>query len=66
MGSKLSVIYDMTYKCPWNCPICCMGATSCVDEDRDELTLGEKKRIVEKIAEAKKMRQVRIDRKSVV
>ena len=28
---------------------------------RDELTLGEKKRIVEKIAEAKKMRQVRID-----
>ena len=61
MGSKLSVIYDMTYKCPWNCPICCMGATSCGDEDRDELALGEKKRIVEKIAEAKKMRQVRID-----
>ncbi len=61
MGNKLSVIYDMTYQCPWGCPICCMGATSCREGCRDELTLAEKKRIVEKIAEAQEIRQVRVD-----
>ncbi len=61
MRSDLSVIYDMTKNCPWNCAICCMGATPDRDRCGDELTLGEKMQVVENLAEANQIRKVRVD-----
>lgn len=59
MKSDLTIVYDVTGKCPWNCPICCMGATS--GGSGDELTYEEKKQVVEKIAQAGQIRNVRVD-----
>lgn len=48
---NLSIIYDVTKRCPWNCPICCMGATSdrsCIGK---ELSLDEKLSVVRQVRE---------------
>ena len=48
---KLSVIYDVTALCPWNCAICCMGATSDRSCLRKELTQERKLSVVPMLAE---------------
>ena len=51
--SKLSIIWDITKYCPWNCNICCMGASnhsSCIS---DELTSDKKLEVILQIAELK-------------
>ena len=46
---KLSVIYDVTALCPWNCAICCMGATS----ENNELNQEQKLIVARHVRELK-------------
>ena len=61
MRTKLSVIYDVTKKCPWNCNICCMSATSEKDALANELSLEEKLSLMDNLAEVNLSRDVHID-----
>lgn len=56
---KLSIIYDMTSACPWDCRICCVSAKK--DRDEDELSLLEKEMVINAIIEFSKKRPVRCD-----
>ena len=49
MKETLSVVYDMTKLCPWNCPICCMGASSKQDACQDELPLARKLALMDEL-----------------
>ncbi len=60
--SKLSIIYDVTALCPWDCPICCMGASSNPQCRSDELTREQKLAIVPMLIELRSAGyDVRID-----
>lgn len=48
---KLSIIYDVTALCPWNCAICCMGATSDKSCRNNELTQTQKLEVVRQVEE---------------
>ncbi len=48
---KLSIIYDVTYLCPWNCAICCMGASSDKTCRQNELTLEQKLNVTRQVKE---------------
>lgn len=48
---KLSIIYDVTALCPWNCNICCMGATNDKTCKNNELTQAQKLDVVRQIKE---------------
>lgn len=48
---KLSVIYDVTALCPWNCAICCMGASSDKNCRKDELSLKQKLDVASQLKE---------------
>ena len=48
---KLSIIYDVTALCPWNCAICCMGATSDTACRSNELTQKQKLEVVRQVEE---------------
>lgn len=48
---KLSIIYDVTALCPWNCNICCMGATSDKTCKNNELTQAQKLDVVRQVKE---------------
>jgi MoaA/NifB/PqqE/SkfB family radical SAM enzyme len=48
---KLSVIYDVTALCPWNCAICCMGATTDKTCRKAELTQMQKLDIARQVRE---------------
>lgn len=48
---KLSIIYDVTALCPWNCAICCMGASSDISCRRDELTQEQKLDVANQVRE---------------
>lgn len=61
MKSKLSVIYDITKKCPWDCSICCMGACSGDDALMDELSLECKMRLMDDLKQVNQFRDVSID-----
>lgn len=61
MKSSLTIIYDMTRRCPWNCPICCVGATSGEDALEGELSLERKLSLMDELAEVEQLRDVRID-----
>lgn len=61
MMNNLSIVYDVTRQCPWNCAICCMGAEMKKNECVRELSFEEKMDVVEKIAEVKHIRNVRVD-----
>lgn len=58
---KLSIVYDITKMCPWNCKICCMGATSSCEALNGELSLERKLSLMDDIAEVNKKRKVHID-----
>ena len=49
--NSLSIIWDTTLHCPWDCSICCMGATSDRTCVRNELSLSQKLAVVQQIAE---------------
>ncbi len=61
MNSKLSVVYDVTKKCPWNCSICCMGAISTCKALEGELSLERKLSLMDDLAEVNQTRDVHID-----
>ena len=48
---NLSIIYDVTTMCPWNCNICCMGATSDESCKNNELTQAQKLDVVRQVKE---------------
>lgn len=48
---NLSIIYDVTAMCPWNCSICCMGASSDPSCRTRELTQEQKLDVVRQIKE---------------
>lgn len=48
---NLSVVYDVTTQCPWDCAICCMGATSDKSCHSSELTAEQQLGIVPQFAE---------------
>ena len=48
---KLSIIYDVTAVCPWNCSICCMGATSDKSCRSKELTQEQKLDVARQVCE---------------
>ena len=59
---KLSIIYDVTALCPWNCAICCMGATSDKSCRNNELTQEQKLGVVRNVHELKEnVYDVRMD-----
>lgn len=59
--SKLSVVYDITKQCPWNCNICCMGAISSCEALKGELSLERKLSLMDDLAEVNQTRDVHID-----
>lgn len=48
---KLSIIYDVTALCPWNCAICCMGATPDKSCRNSELTQDQKLDVARQVRE---------------
>lgn len=46
---KLSIIWNITYRCPWNCSFCVMDAGSCSTSKKKELSLDEKLKIIRNI-----------------
>ena len=61
MQTKLTVIYDMTRRCPWNCSICCMGAQPGLDALTGELPLERKLSLMDELAQVNQLRDVRVD-----
>lgn len=59
MKEPLSIVYDMTRRCPWNCAICCMGASSKPDACRGELPQERKLSLMDELPNLG--RPVRID-----
>ena len=59
--NKLSIIWDMTSVCPFNCPICCMGAKSTRSNSTDELDYGLKYAIAGQLHQLAAERDIRID-----
>ena len=59
--ARLSIIWDMTPVCPFNCPICCMGAKSTCSNSTDELDYGLKYAIAGQIHQLASERDIRID-----
>lgn len=61
MKRQLSVIYDVTKQCPWNCAICCMGASDKKNVLDGELTLKRKLSLMDDLGVVNQFRDVRID-----
>lgn len=61
MKEKLSIVYDMTRRCPWNCSICCMGAVPGKEALEGELTMERKMALMDELSEVAQIRDVRID-----
>lgn len=49
MEKRLSIIWNVTYKCPWKCKFCVMDAGSCGAPKKKELSLEEKLQICRNI-----------------
>lgn len=49
MNKKLSIIWNVTYECPWKCKFCVMDAGVCGAPKQKELTLEEKLQICRNI-----------------
>lgn len=58
---KLSIIWDITPRCPYNCPICCMGAKSSCPNPDEELDYGLKYSIPGQIRQLASVRDIKID-----
>lgn len=50
MKTDLSIVYDMTRRCPWRCSICCMGAEPGLETLKDELPQSRKLSLVDEVA----------------
>lgn len=59
---QLSVVWDMTTVCPFNCPICCMGAKPAGESDGcPELDYGEKYAVVGQLRRLAAERSLKVD-----
>lgn len=58
---KLSIIWDMTPVCPFNCPICCMGAQTSCNNPMDELNYGLKYAVVGQLRQLAARREIKMD-----
>ena len=58
---ELHIIYDVTWRCPWKCPICCMDAQSDRGVLKDELPFARKLALMDELAEVNENRDVYID-----
>lgn len=58
---KLSVVYDITKSCPWDCSICCMGASSSCEALEGELPHERKLSLMDDLKEVDRTRDVHID-----
>ena len=58
---KLSIIWDMTSLCPFNCPICCMGAKPSCSNSSTELDLESKYTVVEQLRQLAAVRDIKVD-----
>lgn len=61
LRTNLSIIYDITKRCPWECDICCMGAINAPSANCGELSLERKLSLMDEINEINEYRNVRID-----
>ena len=59
--SRLSIIWDMTPVCPFNCPICCMGAKTNCSNAAAEIEYGLKYAIVGQLLQLAAERDIKID-----
>lgn len=48
---RLSIVWDVTRLCPWNCDICCMGAVTGAECLKDEMSLAQKEETLRQMAE---------------
>lgn len=55
----LSIVYDMTRRCPWECSICCMGAVNGLEALEGELPQSRKLALIDEAASLD--RNARID-----
>lgn len=51
MSRNISIVYDVTAHCPWNCSICCMGATRDESCRNKELSLEQKLDVARQVKE---------------
>lgn len=51
---RLSVVWDVTRVCPWDCNICCMGAVRSAECLSEEMTFTQKEQVLMQMAELKK------------
>ncbi|MGM9618217.1 MAG: radical SAM/SPASM domain-containing protein [Oscillospiraceae bacterium] len=61
MNTSLSIVYDMTRRCPWNCSICCMGAVPGKEALIGELSWERKMALMDEIAQVNALRDTRVD-----
>ena len=61
MTNQLSIVYDITQRCPMNCPICCMGARSGPEALEGELPLERKLSLMDEAAQVDRERGVHLD-----
>lgn len=61
MKKRLSIVYDVTRQCPWNCAICCMGATPYKINCEDELAYAMRFCIPGQLIQLKKVREIYMD-----
>ena len=61
MEGKLSIIYDITKRCPWNCKMCCMNAARGCEALMGELPMDRKLSLISEMAEINKTRDVYVD-----
>ena len=61
MKENLSIVYDMTARCPFECAICAMCATAGKEALKGELSYERKLSLMDELAELAQERNVRID-----
>lgn len=53
MRKSLSIIWDVTRRCPWDCNICCMGAVRSAECLKEEMSYTQKENVLQQMAELK-------------
>lgn len=51
MGKSLSIIWDVTRLCPWDCNICCMGAVRSAECLKEEMSYMQKEIVLRQMAQ---------------
>lgn len=61
MRNTLSIIWNMTTLCPYQCPICCMDAQSSCEKITNDLSYGTKYAVVGQLRKLSEIRDIRMD-----